>query len=246
MIEDLVSLQEKFESIKKRGWIENMRKGTTGIGYTFETLLGKEEESFPIPDYGSIEIKTRYRNSKYSISLFNATPDGDFLFPMKRLYDKFAFPQNNNKNFRVFYANIVANAYTYAGHNYRFKLIVDRDNKLIRVIAFSKKTGIINPNISWSFDFLKEKIERKLKYLALVKADAYNEFEKQYLNYYEINFYMLKNFETFLSLIEDGTIKVIFMLGCYKTGPKKGQMNNHGCSFDIEENDLEKLFTKVC
>ncbi len=58
------------------GWIESKRKGTTGIGYTFETLLGKEEESFPIPDYGSIEIKTRYRNAKFPITLFNATPDG--------------------------------------------------------------------------------------------------------------------------------------------------------------------------
>ena len=68
------------------GWIESMRRGTTGIGYTFESLLGKPEESFPIPDYGTIEIKTRYRNGKRDITLFNATPDGDFLFATKMMY----------------------------------------------------------------------------------------------------------------------------------------------------------------
>ena len=245
MIEDLITLKEKFKKIKNKGWVESMRKGTTGIGYTFEKLIGKEEDDFPIPDYGSIEIKTRYKNSKYPISLFNATPDGDYLFPMKRLYKRFAFPQNGNIMYRVFYANMSANHDTYAGKNYKFRLIVNRKKEEIRVIASSNATGIIDTEVSWSFKFLKEKLERKLKYLALIKAEAHNNFEKQFFWYYDINFYMLKNFNTFINLIEDGTIKVVFMLGCYKTGPKKGQMNNHGASFDIAEEDLEKLFFKI-
>ena len=246
MIEDIISLKAKFNKIKNMGWIESKRKGTTGICYTFETLLGKEEESFPIPDYGSIEIKTRYRNAKFPITLFNATPDGEYLFPMKRLYDRFSFPQSRNRNFRVFYASMVATNYTRAGRNYQFKLIVDRKKEIIKVIAYSKSTGIIDPNVSWSFKFLKEKLERKLKYLAFVKADAQNSFDLQYYKYYDISFFMLKNFDTFLSLIEDGVINITFVLDCYKTGPKIGQMNNHGANFEINERDLEKLFIKVC
>ena len=246
MIEDIVSLKEKFNKIKNIGWVESMRKGTTGIGYTFETLLGKEEESFPIPDYGSIEIKTRYKNSKFPITLFNATPDGDYLFPMRRLYDRFAFPQSSNRNFRVFYASMVATDYTHAGRNYQFKLIVDRINRKIKVVAYSKSTGEIDPNISWSFKFLKEKLERKLKYLAFVKAEAKNSFDLQYYKYYDISFYMLKSFDTFISLIENGVINITFALGCYKSGSKLGQMNNHGSNFEIGEKDLEKLFIKGC
>ena len=246
MIEDLISLRNRFEAIRNKGWIESMRKGSTGIGYTFETLIGKEEESFPIPDYGSIEIKTRHRNTKFPIGLFNATPDGDYLFPMQRLYDRFAFPQRGDLRYRVFYASMVASKYTYAGRNYQFKLIVDRTNEKIRLIAYSKSTGIIDPEISWSFNFLKEKLERKLKYLALVKCESRTDFFTQYYRYYDINFYMLRGFETFLSLIENGTINVIFSLGCYKSGIKTGQMNNHGSTFEIGENDLEKLFIKVC
>ena len=247
MIQDFMDLYEKFKKIKSMGWIESMRRGTTGIGYTFERLLGKEEEQFPIPDYGCIEIKTKFRNSKYPIGLFCATPDGDYLFPMKRLYERFGWPQSKYKdvNGRVFYAEMNAVCYTHAGMNYQFKLYVDRINRLIKVYAYSKKTGVIDPEISWSFDFLRDKIERKLKYLALVRADAHNEVEKQFFYYDSITFYILRDFETFISLIENGTIKVIFNVGCYSSGPKKGKMDNRGATFNIAQEDLENLFFKI-
>ena len=125
MIDDLVSLKSKFENIKKMGWIESQRAGTTGIGYTFEKLLGKEEEQFPIPDYGTIEIKTRYRNSKENIGLFTAAPDGDYLFSTKRMYDEYGFPESKDPELKVFYARI-GNKFRHAGKDYQFKLYVDK------------------------------------------------------------------------------------------------------------------------
>ena len=245
MIEDLVSLKLKFEKIKKMGWIESMRKGTTGIGYTFECLIGKPEESFPIPDYESIEIKTRYRNAKEDITLFNATPDGDFLFPMKRIYENFGIEDIEYKGCKKFYASISTTA-RFAGKKFRFKLNIDRENEIIKIIAIDKAGNFIDTNVSWSFNFLKEKIERKIKHLALIKADCICNIEKQLFHYYEITFYMSKGFNKFIDLIEEGIIKTTFMIGFYKSGPKFGKMNNHGVSFDISENNLERLFIKVC
>ena len=244
MIDDYISLKEKFNNIKNMGWIESKRKGTTGIGYTFETLLGKEEESFPIPDYGTIEIKTRYRNSRYPISLFNATPDGDYLFPMQQLYDNYSFPYGKNKMYNVFYAKMSAVEEINAGRYNKFKLAINHEKQQIRIIVRDKFDNIKDTGISWSFPFLKEKIERKLKYLALIKADVHTYPNAQYFRYYKINFYMLTNFETFISLIESGIITVTFMIGCYSSGIKKGQMNNHGAAFTIDETNLEKLFLK--
>ena len=57
---------------------------------------------------------------------------------------------------------------------------------------------------------------------------------------------MLRGWKTFIKLIKDGTITTTFMIGFYKSGPKYGQMNNHGVGFDIAEEDLKKLFIKVC
>ena len=245
MIDDLISLRDKFEKIKKMGWIESMRKGTTGIGYTFEWLLGKPEESFPIPDYGSIEIKTRYKNSKRDITLFNATPDGDYLFPIKRIYERFGIKDKEYPNCKKFYANISTIPH-YTGIYYKFKLVVDEDEEKIKILVIDNNNKCIDPKISWSFQFLKEKLERKLKYLALVKAECYCNIEKQFFHYYEITFYMMKNFNTFIDLLKKGIIKTTFMIGFYKSGPKFGEMNNHGVGFDIAEEDLPKLFHKVC
>lgn len=244
MIDDLISLKKKFEEIKKMGWIESKRCGTTGIGYTFETLIGKEEESFPIPDYGTIEIKTRFRNSKEDMTLFNASPDGDYLFPTRKMYEKYGFPDKKFPNYKVFYANISTLA-KFAGKENRFKLLVDRSKKKIKIIVIDRIGNLEDTEVSWSFDILKEKIERKIKYLAIVKADCKFYFGKQHFKYYEINFYVLKNFETFISLIEKGIVKTVFAIGFYKSGPKLGQMNSHGVGFDIAEKDIEKLFIKI-
>mgnify|MGYP003571504718 CR=1 FL=1 len=245
MIDDLVDLKQRFDKIQKMGWIETMREGTTGIGYTFETLIGKQEEDFPIPDFKSIEIKTRFKNAKEDMTLFNATPDGDFLYPMKRIYDDFGFYTKNNPNNKSFYAKINTNKKR-INSKFRFQLYIDRDNKKIRLLAFDNQNRMIDPKISWSFDILEEKLYRKLKYLAFIKADCKYIYGKQHFHYYSIKFYMLKNFEKFLKLIEEGIVSTTFMIGTYKTGIKKGMMNSHGVGFDIAEENLERLFIKVC
>lgn len=245
MIEDLVELREKFEKIKKMGWVLSQRKGTTGIGYTFEKLLGKEEEQFAIPDYKSIEIKTRFRNSKENINLFTAAPDGDYLFATKRIYDLYGYPDKEFPQYKVFFAKI-GNTPRYAGKNFRFRLFVDYKNEIIKVIAIDKGGNIIDTHTSWTFKLLKEKLENKLKYLAFIKADTKFNIDLQFFKYYQLTFFMLRGFDVFLDLIEKDIIFVTFMISVYKSGEKKGLMNNHGVRFDISEDNLEKLFINVC
>ena len=52
--EDLLS---KCKAISQKGFVTTMRPVDTGIGYTFETLLGIEANSSSAPDYRGIEIK---------------------------------------------------------------------------------------------------------------------------------------------------------------------------------------------
>ena len=67
--ENIRKLYRKFNEIRKMGYVKSVRNGSTGIGATFEYLLGKEEESFEIPDYYGIEIKTKRAYSKSYITL---------------------------------------------------------------------------------------------------------------------------------------------------------------------------------
>ena len=83
--DDIKRLLKQFQQIKDMNWVKSKRKGTTGIGYTFECLLNKEEENLEIPDFGAIEIKTKNFYSRGKIELFVATPDGDSLFAIQSL-----------------------------------------------------------------------------------------------------------------------------------------------------------------
>lgn len=70
----LILLSEKFKEIKKEGYIESTRKGFTGVGKTFEDLIGKKEDRSDSPDFNGIEIKTKLGYKKSFVTLFNATP----------------------------------------------------------------------------------------------------------------------------------------------------------------------------
>ena len=67
-------LIQKFDEIKKGGLYKSQRCGSTGIGYTFEKLLGKEEDYSYAPDYKGIEIKTKLGYSKCPVTLFSLVP----------------------------------------------------------------------------------------------------------------------------------------------------------------------------
>ncbi|HPC57002.1 MAG TPA: MvaI/BcnI family restriction endonuclease, partial [Caldisericia bacterium] len=68
---NLNELRKKLQEIKKRGYIESLRSGSTGIGYTLEKLLDLNENNLPIPDLGGrVEIKTIRKDSQSLITLF--------------------------------------------------------------------------------------------------------------------------------------------------------------------------------
>ena len=72
---------ELLELIKSRTqgeWIRNLRSGSTGVGFTLESLLGIAANSSKAPDYKGIELKSGRQNFKTPRSrstLFSKTPD---------------------------------------------------------------------------------------------------------------------------------------------------------------------------
>lgn len=242
---DIQELQEAYFKIKEKGWIKSMRKGPGGIGYTFETLLNREENNLPIPDFNSIEIKTMRKNSRRVLHLFNLTPDGDFLFPIKRIIDKIGYPNKNNRNYKVLKADVNAIKYTYLGCNKRIKLYVNHLEEKIELITEDGNGKKININISWSFLLLKKTLELKLGYLALIKADNKFMDNEEYFCYNEIQFYKLISFDKFLWLIEYGVISITFNIDVFKSGKRIGQIHDHGTNFSIKTGYLCNLYKKI-
>ena len=238
-------LFKNFAKIREKGWIESKRKGSTGIGYTLEKLLNIEENSLPIADYNGIELKTMRIMSKKTIHLFNAEPDGDYLFPHKRIIEKAGYPSSKNKKYKVFLSAAYGNTYTNIGYSKKIKVFINRKKEKIELKITDRFYRNIKVDVSWSFSLIKNKIEQKIKKLAIIKAE--NKFinNTEYFYYKRIEFYKNKGFDTFLELIENGTIKICFKLSVYPEGIKEGKIDNHGTDFSIKEENIEKLFTRI-
>ena len=245
MQDDVKKLKELFLNIKKLGFIKSKRRGDTGIGYTFEELIQKPEENFPIPDYNSIEIKTYRKKSNKSIHLFSATPDGDFLFPIKRVVDILGYPDKKMKNSKVFNVDFYGNKTRWIGYYKKGIIVVNRNNKKVDLLAFDNNGNNLNVDISWSFDMLKNKLFLKLSNLAVISADSKYIKNEEYFHYDDIKFYKLKDFDTFIELIEKGKINICFNVGVYRYVKRIGQPHDRGVNFSIKKSDLQLLFDEI-
>ena len=243
MEKDILEFKKIFEEVKNIGWIQSKRSGPTGVGYTFETLLNKEEDTLEIPDYKSIEIKTQRKKSNSFISLFNATPDGDYLFEIKRLRNTYGYPDKKLKECKVINGEFFTSKIKNLGARYKAKLEIDWENEKLRLIILNNCLQIVDNEVSWSFNLLKEKLYRKLKYLAFIEAESKFISGIEYFKYTDLYIYQLRDFDTFLGLIEKGIIKVTFKIGVVRVGDRKGEINDHGTSFSISKENLSKLYT---
>jgi hypothetical protein len=92
MQKNIEKLQKEFEKIRKKEYIKGVCNNYSAIGRTFENELNLPENTFSIPDYYGIEIKTRKAYSKSYITLFTAVPDGKKLFELERLKETYGYP----------------------------------------------------------------------------------------------------------------------------------------------------------
>lgn len=235
-------LQKKFSEIRKMNYVKSVRGGSTGIGATFEALLGKEEDSLEIPDFNGIEIKTRRAYSKSLINLFAAVPTGSTFYEVKRLRDTYGYPDPYDKNLKRLNTMAEAKEMIKVGVFYYFKLRIDKELKRLVLCVYDLNNNLIDESTYWDFDILEEKLLRKLGVLALVKAWPNKIAGVDYFKYFKMNIFVLKGFDSFLDALENGYVKVKFKVGNYYDESRYGMVHSHGVSFSIAENDLDKVF----
>ena len=80
MNNDILALKEKLDKIKNLGWIECENKNKSVTGKTLENLLEINPDNFEIPDYNTVEIKSKVSKRENYIDLFCATPDSYVLW----------------------------------------------------------------------------------------------------------------------------------------------------------------------
>lgn len=245
MIEKVEQLKKEFLKIKNKGWIKGKGFGYNSIGVTFEQLLGLQQNELEIGDYEGIEIKTKRYNSRSYITLFSYTPEGKYYHEVERIKDTYGYPHKKYFKYKVLNNSVYGDKKNKIGLNFYFKLCVDRENNKIYLEIYDKNKNLIEKNVYWDFDIIKQKLYIKLKVLALIKS--YNKVinDKEYFKYNEIKIYELKSFDVFINLIEKGFVRINFKLNINTSENKFGKIHDHGTSFDILEEDLEKLYNRI-
>ncbi len=244
MEDNIKKLKTEFYKIQCKNWIENKEKGTSAAGKILENLLLKEDDNLIIADYYGIELKTKLNYSEPHIGLFSMAPDNRPL-AIKEILGKYGWPSKKDRKYKVFFGRFNGGDFNKVGLFNDFKLEVDRDLEVIHLVIRNHLTNNINKNISWSFEQLENRLNMKLKYLALIPVSKKIYSDKTYFKYHNLKLYKLKSFDKFLELIEDGTISVNMKISFYTSKEKYGKIQDKGTTFEIEEKDLEKLFTRI-
>lgn len=240
----ITKLKKEIKKIKKMGFIEIDKTKTGATGLKIEELLKINTGNFEIPDYHGIEIKTKSSKIRKNINLFNATPDS-YLFEIKRLYNLYSYKELKDCEYKSLNCTMYCGRKSYVYNNMYFNIKVDYKEKKIRLIVTNINNDIVDDITSWSFDLLKEKLERKLMFLCYVEANKVFYKNKLYVKYTNDEYFKLKGFDNFIQLIDNGVIGISFKIGTFKSGKRKGEIHDHGTSFIINCNDLNLLFDRI-
>lgn len=239
-------LLDRFDKIKEMGWIKGTGKGTGNIGETFEQLIGKEKENFPIADFLGIELKCKSNSCKTEhIALFSASPYGKDFVETHRLVNEYGTKSTEFPDAKSLTGSVFATFTKYIGKTYRFRLLVHHKERKIKLLVFDENDILIDDYAYWPFEMIEQKLINKLQYVALVKADRYYYGKYDYFKYTDMKIYKLISPGRFIWLIKTGYISIILKIGIFKKGPKTGQIHDRGAVFQIRERDFEKLFTRI-
>ena len=241
MKEDFAILKKEFKRIKNMGLIEPLRNGSTGIGYTFETLLHKKEDQECKPDFRGIELKTKLGYSKSPLILFHCEPKRYCETATNYIFNKYSYPKNSNT--RIFEYEVF-HKINYSKYNYSFKLDINYYEK--RIIMKSYYNNHFIENVCyWDFKVLETKLKIKLTKLALIYVYPYKRCNRLYYRYLKMNIYKLKGFFEFLKLIEDNKIGFQFYLKSKDNTNGSYILENHGVAIRLKNNHIEELFSKI-
>jgi len=244
MKEDIKLLKEKFQEIKSLGLVKSLRKGNTGVGYTFEELLGKKEDQECKPDFKSIELKCKLGYSKSALTLFNCIPQRHNNSAIKYIFENYSQHRFNNKSDCKIFERKVFSNYAIERFGYEFKLKVDYYLTEVVMKAYYKGE-FLEDVCGWDFKTLEKKLKKKLTIMAMITAYPYSKNNQIFYKYVKLDIYKLIGFFEFLQLIEKGKIFINFYMK--STLGKNGEIiiKDHGVGFRIDNNYIEELFYKL-
>lgn len=234
VLDELVAL---FGNVNKLGFVKTMRPGDTGVGYTFESLIGIEANSNKTPDFKGIEIKCsrskRAKNKRISPggkqTLFSLIPNWGKLAGRRELVEKYGKPDDSKDRLGIYCTiKVVTNPY---GWN----LEVDEEGMMIHVCHEGERV------LYYDMRDLRSALENKHKESVFITAEARNSGDKEEFYYDSIIHCKEVLFSEYIALIKENLAGLDFAIHL-----KNGKVRDHGFLWRMDSKKyLLRLFRYV-
>ena len=222
-------IKERMPEIYNQGFIETMRKGNTGVGYTFEELWGLEENNDSGADLdGEVEFKATRKNKKCKVTAFTQSPLWNTnLRDVIRTYGT----RDKEKQNRINWFPSLKSKPNPAG----LRLEINDDTVFI-VNADNRKVASIH------LEVLKHRFKMKLNNALMIYADSKKVKNVEHFHYNEA--YLCLDIDThpIKNLILEG--KLVVEPRAY-LNTDTGKLRDRGVAFRLNGEHLKELYSSV-
>jgi hypothetical protein len=228
----LRDLLKRFDKIRNR-WVDSMREGDTGIGYTFETLLDIEENNSRTADFRGIELKCKRVRSRGGpaagkVNLFQQGPvwTDDSLNTIDRV--RMLGKQDSNGLFRCL------SQITTRANNLSLLLDPASEQGLISLRRMDEEVGY------WPHALLERRLIEKHSRAAFVLAEVRQSRTRTSFSYNELIYCEKPSINSFIDLV--GQDRIVFEFLMYER--PDGAVRNRGYPWRlVSEALLDQLFS---
>ena len=162
------NLINNFNLISQKKWIKSIVNNTSGVGLTFESLLGKLPDSMFFPDYYGIEIKCTTRFSRYPITLFTKAFDGPSLYEMNKILEKYGKTDMIYIDRKLLLCDLKFNEKVLVNNKYFFELKLDYEKEKLFLFVYDLYGNLIERDAFINFDSLRSHLKIILSNKSLI------------------------------------------------------------------------------
>jgi hypothetical protein len=228
-------------SIGQRGFVQSLRRGPTGIGFTLETLLGIDANSSRLPDYKGIEIKaSRVGRSGKALArntLFSAIPDWERskCRTASQLLAEHGYAKGDTRR--------LACSLTSEPNSLGFFLKVEEELDLLHAMRAEQEPP--REVVLWGLTRLRKALAEKHRETFWVKARRRKSGASgEQFHYYEVEHTMRPLAQSLPTLIEAGEVGLDFTLKLASGADGKVRLSDRGYLFKMSHKHREHLFPR--
>ena len=221
----------RFDPIARRGFVKTRRSGSTGVGFTLETLLNIAENNSPRGDLLGMEIKAFRDNEDQlddhdKMNLFLKEPEWlDGKSSAERIRDYGYIDDNGRPSW---YQAVTAKT-----NSKGLRLVVHRPSKHVQLLRRNTLIG------QWTFEVLQSRLEEKLTEVVFVSALSRGSGQNEEFHYQSVTYCRDPLIGELLDLVESGDVILELRMHIKPTGGAR----NHGTAFRIRKHRLQDLYS---